>query len=72
MTHRGKKRAIVAVAHSMLIGIYHVLKDNVPFKDLGANYFNQFNKERKVSSLLKKITALGYRATVVAMSDAVA
>ena len=72
MTHRGKKRAIVAVAHSMLIGIYHVLKDNVPFKDLGSNYFNQFNRERKVSSLLKKIVALGYRATVTAMPDAIA
>ena len=71
MTHRGKKRAIVAVAHSMLIGIYHVLRDNVPFKDLGSNYFNQFNRERKVSSLLKKIVALGYCATVTAIPDAI-
>ena len=72
MTHRGKKRAIMAVAHAMLIAIYHVIKEKVPFKDLGANYFNQFNKERKVTSLLKKIAALGYRATVTAMPDAVA
>ena len=56
----------------MLIGIYHVLKDNVPFKDLGSNYFNQFNRERKVSSLVKKIIALGYRATVTAIPDAIA
>lgn len=72
MTHRGKNRAIMAVAHSMLIAIYHVIKENVPFKDLGSNYFNQFNKERKVTSLLKKIAALGYQATVTAMPDAVA
>ena len=48
--HRGKKRAYVAVAHSLLIAIYHVLKDGVEFKDLGAEYYNQFNKERKIKA----------------------
>lgn len=42
--HRGSKRAYVAVAHSMLIAIYHILKDGVAFQDLGADYYNQFNK----------------------------
>ena len=41
--HRGSKRAYVAVAHSMLIAIYHILKDGVAFKDLGAEYYNKFN-----------------------------
>lgn len=58
--HRGKKRAYVAVAHSMLIAIYHVLKDGVAFKDLGAEYYNQFNKERKINAYLKKLKALGW------------
>ena len=58
--HRGKKRAIVAVAHSMLIAIYHMLKEHVPFKDLGSQYFNQFNRERKINSLLKKLKELGW------------
>lgn len=58
--HRGKKRAYVAVAHSMLIAIYHILKDGVPFKDLGAGYYNQFNRERKIKSYLKKLDALGW------------
>ena len=58
--HRGKKRAIVAVAHSMLIAIYHMLKEHVPFKDLGSEYFNQFNRERKINSLLKKLKELGW------------
>ena len=64
--HRGKKRAYVAVAHSMLVAIYHVLKDGVVFKDLGADYYNQFNKERKISAYLKKLKALGWEAPVVA------
>ena len=66
-THRGKKRAYVAVAHSMLIAIYHILKNKVLFKDLGAEYYNQFNKERKINAYLKKLKALGWQATVVAV-----
>lgn len=60
--HRGSKRAYVAVAHSMLIAIYHILKDGVEFKDLGADYYNQFNKERKINAYLKKLKALGWEA----------
>ena len=64
--HRGKKRAYVAVAHSMLVAIYHILKDGVVFKDLGAEYYNQFNKERKINAYLKKLKALGWENPVVA------
>lgn len=64
--HRGKKRAYVAVAHSMLIAIYHILKDGMVFKDLGVDYYNQFNKERKINAYLKKLKALGWEAPVVA------
>lgn len=63
--HRGKKRAYVAVAHSMLIAIYHILNDGVAFNDLGADYYNQFNKERKINAYLKKLKALGWEAPVV-------
>lgn len=59
--HRGKKRAYVAVAHSMLIAIYHILNDGVKFQDLGAEYYNQFNKERKINAYLKKLKALGWQ-----------
>ena len=64
--HRGKKRAYVAVAHSMLIAIYHILKDGVVFEDLGAEYYNQFNKERKINAYLKKLKALGWEVPAVA------
>ena len=63
--HRGKKRAYVAVAHSLLVAIYHILKDGVVFRDLGANYYNQFNKERKINAYLKKLKVLGWEAPVV-------
>lgn len=64
--HRGKKRAYVAVAHSMLVAIYHILEAGLVFKDLGADYYNQFNKERKIKAYLKKLKALGWEAPAVA------
>ncbi len=45
--HRGKKRAYVAVAHSLLISLYHVLKDGVEFKDLGAETTTSSTKKEK-------------------------
>lgn len=62
--HRGKKRAYVAVAHSMLVAIYHMLKEGVPFQDLGAEYYNQFNRERKINAYLKKLEALDWKPLV--------
>lgn len=69
--HRGVKRAYVAVAHSILTAIYHILKDGVKFKDLGAGYYNQFNKERKINSYLKKLKALGWDPGQAAAAQAV-
>ena len=66
--HRGSKRAYVAVAHSMLIAIYHVLSTGEVYKDLGSNYYNQFNKERKANSMLKRLKALGYEVTLATAS----
>ena len=68
--HRGKKRAIVAVAHSMLVAIYHILKDGTPFMDLGAGYYNQFNRDRKINSYLKKLRELGWEASATAVQPA--
>lgn len=65
---RGKKRAYVAVAHSMLIAIYHILKDAIPFVDLGSEYYNQFNKERKINLYLKKLKDLGWESDTAAVS----
>lgn len=44
----------------MLIAIYHILKDGVAIQDLGADYYSQFNKERKINSYIKKLKALGW------------
>ena len=59
IVRRGANRATVAVAHSMLIAIYYMLKDNVKFKDLDSDYYTKFNKEKKINSYLKKLKELG-------------
>lgn len=57
---RGKNRATIAVAHSMLIAIYHVLNEGVAFRDLGADYYDNFNREHKIKSYLKRLQSLGW------------
>jgi transposase len=57
---RGKNKATVAVAHSMLIAIYHVLNGQ-PFHDLGSSYYTQFNREKKIDLHLKQLKNLGWQ-----------
>lgn len=59
MIHRGKKRATVAVAHSILISIYYMLKYDKEYNELGAQFYNQFNTEKKIKSYIKKLHELG-------------
>jgi len=63
---RGKKRAILAVAHSLLTVIYHMLKTGSTFKDLGGDYFDKLNKNRLLPYFLKRITDLGFQVTLEA------
>jgi transposase len=55
---RGKKRAIVAVAHSMLVSAYHMLTHRQPYHELGGDYFDQRKKEAKVSYLIRRLEKL--------------
>jgi len=57
---RGRKRALVAVGHSLLVIIYHVLKDHVEYTDLGPDYFDRLEPERLRRYLVKRLQALGY------------
>lgn len=66
LIRRGKKRAIVAVTHSMLIAIYYMLKEEKEYKDLGADFYNKFNKEKKANAYMKKIKELGYNVQIIA------
>ena len=61
---RGKKRATLAVAHSILIAIYYMIKEDKEYQDLGADFYNKFNKEKKANAYMKKLKELGYEVQV--------
>jgi transposase len=58
---RGKQRAIVAVAHSIMRSVFHMLSRNEPYRELGANYFDERRRHYTVDRLARRIEHLGYR-----------
>jgi transposase len=67
---RGKKRALIAVAHHLLVGVYHVLAEGIPFKDLGATHFQRLNPEQRQRYLIKQLQQLGVSVTVQPLNAA--
>ena len=63
---RGKNRAVVAVAHSILIAIYNMLKYGEAFSDLSDAYYLQFNTEKKINYYLRKLDKLGWQVPIPA------
>jgi len=61
---RGKLKAAVAVAHSVLVIAYHILKTKQPYRDLGADYFDKLDANRIQSYHVKRLAALGYDVTL--------
>jgi len=57
----GAKKAICAVAASMLTAIYHMLKDGTEHEDLGADHFHRRSTEAKAKSLVAQLTKLGFQ-----------
>ena len=57
---RGNKKAILAVAASMLTAIYHMLKDGTLYQDLGRNYLDRRSTDQQKKRLVKRLADLGY------------
>ena len=58
---RGHKKAIVAVAHRILIALYHMLTQHEPYRDLGVNYLDTRQQDRLLQRLCHRATTLGYQ-----------
>ena len=65
-SRRGGNRAAVAVGHTILVIAYHIIKKREPYKELGADYFDQRKKDMVVNNAVKRLLALGYKVTVEA------
>ena len=61
---RGKQKAIVAVSHSILVIIYHMLRDKKPYADLGADYFDKLDTARIERHHVRRLEQLGYTVTL--------
>ena len=61
---RGHKRALVAIAHAMLVAIYHMLKKGERYRELGANFVTDYENGRKKNDLVKQLQKLGYSVSL--------
>jgi transposase len=68
-SRRGPKKAVVAVAASLLTAAWHMLSHEVAYRDLGADHFNRLDRQGAADRLVRKLKTLGYK---VAIEQAVA
>jgi transposase len=61
---RGARRAAVAVGHTILVALYHMLRDGVVYEDLGANWFDERDRQATVRRSVRRLEGLGYRVTL--------
>jgi len=65
---RGQKKAILAVAASMLTAIYHMLKDGTLYQDLGRNYLDRRSTDQQKKRLVKRLADLGYAVALTPLA----
>ncbi len=61
---RGSKRALVALGHTLLVIMYHVLKRGTTYHELGADFLDRLEPERMTRQLVKRLEALGHKVTL--------
>jgi transposase len=61
---RGKKRAAVAVAHTILTIIYHILRTGRSYEELGGNFFDERDRKHIARRQIARLERLGYRVTL--------
>jgi len=69
---RGKKRALVAVGHSLLVTGYYMITRQVDYQDLGNNYFDERNKESVKRRMVKRLEQLGFQVELKPVISTVA
>ena len=69
---RGKKKAVIAVAHSILVIIYHVLSKQEPFVELGPTHFTERNRERSEQRAVRLLAQLGYKVELLPLTKVAA
>ncbi len=63
-SRRGPKKAIMAVAGSILTSAYYILRDDVDYRDLGSDYFDRNDRKKSASRLVKRLSDLGFTVEI--------
>ena len=66
---RGKKKAAVAVGHTILVIVYHLLTEGSVYQDLGPQFFDARDRQRVERRLVHRLEALGYKVALEAVAD---
>lgn len=69
-SRRGAKKAALAVAHSILVIIYHLLRDGSAYRDLGSTYFDERDRQAVEKRLVRRLERLGYQVDLRPRSEA--
>jgi hypothetical protein len=64
LRHRGHKKAVVAVAHALLVTVYHVLARGLEYREPGADYYDRRHAQRIARRAIATLERQGYRVTV--------
>jgi hypothetical protein len=59
-------RAAVAIAHKILVAVYHILAKRSDYCELGPNYLDQLNQKRTANAVTSRLRAMGYHVTISA------
>ncbi len=70
VARRGKKKAIIAVAHAILVIVYRLLDRKECYKDLGSHYHDERDRQASIRRLLKRLEQLGQKVTLEATTSA--
>jgi hypothetical protein len=67
---RGKKRAAVALGHTLLVIIYHVIAENKEYEERGGDYLDQVDRQGKEKRLVRQLEKLGFQVSLTPTSPA--
>ena len=67
---RGSKKAAIAVGHTLLVMIYHLLSQDKDYEELGGNYFDEWDRQAVQKRLVRRLEKLGYEVTLAPTSPA--
>ena len=70
VVRRGGKKATIAVGHTLLVVIYHILSEDEDYEELGGNYFDEWDRQAVQKRLVHRLEKLGYQVKLEPTSPA--